>query len=98
MAALLPQLRSELTKAFGAPEYERQVEEQSNLVQQQVNQEIENLRKIARGEGLDIVQSPQGFSIVPVGPDGEQISSEGMPKAERKRLEEAAGILIVKCL
>ena len=73
--------------------YERQIEKESAAVQEEVNARIEELRKEAREQGLDISQSPQGFSIIPVGADGKQISLEGVPEVRRERLQQAAQAL-----
>jgi predicted ATP-dependent protease len=90
MTELLPQLRDALQRAFGAADYEKQLEAQNEEVQRRLAEEIEKLQAEAKSQGLDIQQSPQGFTIVPVGPDGAQITAEDIPEARRKDLEESA--------
>ena len=90
MLALLPQLRESLQRAFGGADYEKQIEEQSDQLQRLVAAEVERLREEARSQGLDIVQTPNGFNIVPIGDDGEAAPMEAIPEARRARLDEAA--------
>ena len=90
MAELLPQLRDALQRAFGAADYEKQVESQNEEVQRRLAEEVEQLRAEARSQGLDIEQGPRGFTIVPVGPDGEALAADAIPEARRQDLEQAA--------
>ena len=87
MQALLPQLRESLQRAFGAADYEKQIEARSDQVQQLVAAEIERLRVEARAEGLDIVQTPNGFNIIPIGEDGQPLPPEVIPDDRREQLD-----------
>ncbi len=93
MARLLPQLREALTKAFGREEYEKLLEAESDAVQGQITEQIEALRQEARGQGLDISQTPQGFSMIPVDGEGRPLAPEALAalgEEQRQALETAA--------
>lgn len=96
MMALLPQLREALVRAFGAADYERQLEADNDALQSSIAEALEELRVEARSEGLDIQQAPNGFSIVPVGKDGNPVPLDGMPTVRRKRVEAAGRALSEK--
>ncbi len=90
MKALLPQLREALNSAFGGAEYEKQLEAENEQAQERVGQQIEALRGEARKEGLEIVQTPQGFSIIPIDEDGKPLPPEALTDERRAALEPAA--------
>ena len=45
---------------FGGEGFQAEVEAEGGKLQQAVNTEIQALRELARGQGLDIMQSQQG--------------------------------------
>ena len=93
MASLLPQLREALTKAFGREEYEKLLESESDAVQGQIAEQIEALRQEARDSGLDVAQTAQGFSILPIDEQGQPLSPEALAALsdeQRQALEAAA--------
>ena len=76
MASLLPQLQEALTKAFGREEYEKLLETESDAVQGQIAEQVEALRQEARSRGLDVAQTAQGFSILPIDEQGQPLTPE----------------------
>ena len=90
MASLLPQLREALSRAFGGAEYEKQVVARNEQLQSLIAERIEALRQEARQVGLDVLQTAQGFTIVPVGPDGKPLQGEDIPADRQAALETAA--------
>ena len=72
------------------PSTKKQVVAESEQAQAQVGQQIEELRKEARTKGLDILQTPQGFTIIPVDPDGKPLKGEELTAEERAALEPLA--------
>ena len=93
MARLLPQLREALTKAFGREEYEKLLESKSDAVQGQISEQVEAVRQEARSQGLDISQTPQGFTILPIDEQGQPLTPEALaavPDEQRQAMEETA--------
>ena len=93
MASLLPQLQEALTKAFGQEAYEKLLESESDAVQGQIAEQIEALRQEARGNGLDVAQTAQGFSILPIDEQGQPLTPEilaALSDEQREALEAAA--------
>ena len=93
MASLLPRLREALAKAFGRDEYEKLLEAESDAVQGEISEQIETLRHEAREHGLDITQTPQGFSIFPIDAEGRPLPQEALAalsEPQREALEERA--------
>ncbi len=90
METLLPQLGESLTKAFGASEFAKQVEAQNDRVQQQLAEQIEVLRDELRGQGMDLLQNPQGMSIIATDEQGQPVPSEALTAERRDKLETLA--------
>ena len=90
MATLIPQLRDGLVQAFSREEYQQRVQEESEQMRGSVNAAIEGVRKEAQGQGLSIVQSPQGLMVVSLGEDNQPRDIGQLPDAERLAIEAAA--------
>ena len=90
MEALIPQLRDALTQAFSREEYRQRVQEESEQMRGTVNAAIEGVRKEAQGQGLSIVQSPQGLMVVALDADNKPRDISQLPEEERERIEAEA--------
>ncbi len=90
MNGLVRQLREGLATAFGGEGFQAEVEAEGGKLQQAVNTEIQALRELARGQGLDIMQSQQGPSIVSVDEEGKPMPTESLSAEEREHRQEAA--------
>ncbi len=90
MATLIPQLRDALTQAFSREEYQQRVQQESEQMRASVNAAVEEVRKAAQGEGLSIVQSPQGLMVVALDADNQPRDIGQLPDDERAKIEAAA--------
>jgi len=90
VSTLIPQLRDAFAQAFKREEYQQRVQEESEQMRAGVNTEIESVRKEAKGQGLSIVQSPQGLMVVSLGEDNKPRDVNQLPDAERLAIEAAA--------
>ncbi|NKB49873.1 MAG: AAA family ATPase [Alphaproteobacteria bacterium] len=90
VTALIPQLRDAFGQAFAREEYQQRVQEESDKMRGEVNAAIEAVRKEAQGQGLSIVQSPQGLMVVSLGEDEQPRDIGQLPDAERLAIEAAA--------
>jgi predicted ATP-dependent protease len=90
MASLLPQLREALSRAFGGAEYEKHVVAQNEQLQALIAERIEALRQEARKDRLDIAQTAQGFTIMPVDENGAPLAADDIPPERQETLEAKA--------
>src|SRR3546814_8309826 len=90
MAALVPELRESLTRAFGADDYQAHIRSEGARVQNPLRNEMEALRTEARERGLDIVQRQQGPAVAAIGPDGQPVSLDAAPVELRAKMAAAA--------
>jgi len=90
MAALIPQLREALSQAFSGEAYETELRAAGEKVQREIAKAFEAIRAEARTHGLDLAQTPQGVTVVPVGPDGKPVEVDSIPEERRGDLEAAA--------
>lgn len=90
MAALLPQLREALSQAFTADAYTSKVREAGEALQAEISGRIEAIGAEAAKQGLQLVQTPQGLHVVPMGEDGKPLEPQDLPAAQRESLEQAA--------
>ncbi len=90
MTDLVPQLREALGQAFASEAYENQLREAGDKVQQLIAKNIEAIGAEARTKGLALAQTPQGVTVVPVGPDNKPLEAQSLPEEKREELEKAA--------
>ncbi|MDA0661878.1 MAG: AAA family ATPase [Proteobacteria bacterium] len=90
IALLVRQLREGLATAFGGDAFQAEVRAEGGKLQQSVGAAMEVLRAQARAQGIDIVQTPQGPSIVSVDGEGKPVPPETLSAEERERRQEAA--------
>ncbi len=90
LTVLVRQIRESLSGAFGGDAYQSEVRAESEKLQQSVAAEMETLRKEAQTNGLDIMQSPQGASVVPIDTEGKPVTLDEFSPEDRQRLQEAA--------
>lgn len=87
MAALVPQLREALQKAFGEDANQDRLQEESKQLRAEIGRRIEALRTEARQHGLDISQTQQGLGVV----RGEQPEGAPEPTEEQRQEMERVG-------
>lgn len=86
MAALLPELRDALTRAFTSEGYQTLVRGESDKIRGEATRRLEALRGEAQSHGLDLVQTEQGAMVVAAtGAEAQAMSAE-----ERQRLSGVA--------
>ncbi len=90
MITLVRQLREALAGALGSEDYQTEIRAEGAKLQQTVTVKIEELRVEARKKGLDIAQSPQGATVVPIDDEGNPAAYESISMEERDRLQGAA--------
>lgn len=88
MVQLLRQIREGLSGTFSGDDYQEQVRAENAKLQQSIAEEMEALRADARANGLDVMQSPQGASVVPINAEGQPTNLDEFPEEEQKRLQE----------
>lgn len=89
MAALLPQLREALSKAFGSEEYQEEIGRRRNAMGKEISRRVEAMREEAQKAGLSLVQTPQGMVVVALDEKGEPLPVEAVPEERRETLREA---------
>ncbi len=87
METLLPQLREALNKAFGDAGFAKQIEAEGDEVQRLMGERMEALRATVRDQGFELLQGPQGMSIVELDAEGQPASPEGLSDERREQLE-----------
>ena len=85
---LVRQIREALSGTFGGDAYQAEVRAESAKLQQAITEEMEALRAEARASGLDIMQSPQGATVVPIDAEGQPANLDAFPPEEQTRLQE----------
>ncbi len=80
MAGLIPKLRDALTTVFGSQEYEGQVKALAERPQAKIERMTQEVRTDARTAGMDLVQTPQGPQLYPLGEDGEPVDPDKLPQ------------------
>lgn len=90
VAALIPQLHEALAQAFTRDEYQQQVQSETEKLRAGINAAMETVRKDASGQGLSIVQSPQGLMVVSLDEDNKPRDISQLPDEERQKIEAGA--------
>lgn len=90
LAALVRQLRESLAAALGGEGFQSEIRAEGGRLQQAVAAEMSALRASAREHGLDVVQTPQGPSIVSIDAEGKPVSPDTLPAEDRERRQAAA--------
>ena len=90
MVLLVRQIREALSGAFGDDAYQAAVRAESEKLQQEIAEELEALRADAQANGLDIVQSSQGATVVPIDAEGKPAMLDSFPEEEQIRRQEKA--------
>lgn len=91
MDRLADELRGEVERAFESMEYAKQQEQLSEELQKQGQARLQQVDDYARTKGLTLIQTPQGFALVPE-KNGNVLSPEQirhMDDATRKQMEVA---------
>ncbi|MDD9928632.1 MAG: AAA family ATPase [Rhodospirillaceae bacterium] len=88
MILLVRQVREALSGTFGGNDYQEKVRAESAKLQQAIAEEMEALRAEARASGLDIMQSQQGATVVPIDSEGQPANLDEFPPEEQERLKE----------
>ena len=89
MAALIPQLREALQKAFAREEYQQRLHDEEAAMRAEIGKAIEAARAEAAAAGLSLVQSPQGLMVAAVDAEGKPRDLSDLPEAERAAMEAA---------
>ncbi|MGB0570695.1 MAG: Lon protease family protein [Alphaproteobacteria bacterium] len=89
MAALIPQLREALHRAFAREEYQQRLHDEDAAMRAEIGTAVEAARAEAEAAGLSLLQSPQGLAVAALGDDGNPRDVSDLPEAERKVMEEA---------
>jgi len=90
MTALVGQLREGLARVVGGEDFQTEIRVEGGKLQQGIMVGMDALRAEAREQGLDILQSPQGASVVFVDAEGKPAALDSVDADERGRLREAA--------
>lgn len=90
MVLLVRQIREALSGAFSGEAYQSAVRAESEKLQQAIGVEIEALRAEARQHGLDIVQTREGATVVPIDDSGKPANLDAFSPEEQDRLQEKA--------
>ncbi len=90
LIVLVRQVRESLSGAFGGETYQSEVRAESEKLQQSVTEEMEAIRTEAQANGLDVMQSPQGATVVPINVEGKPVTLDEFAPEERTRLQERA--------
>lgn len=93
MAELIPRLREAFATAFGGEKYRRELRDKGEEAEAAIRAELDALRVQAQGDGLDILQTPQGLIVVAHGPDGDPAALDSLAPAQRQMLEPKAAAL-----
>lgn len=84
MAALIPKLREALSAVFGSQEYESQVKSLAERPQAEIERMTTEVRTDARSAGMDLVQTPQGPMLYPVGDEGTPVEPEQLSEERQE--------------
>ena len=90
LVVLVRQIRESLSGAFGDEAYQAEVHAENEKLQQSISEEMEVIRAEAQKSKLDIIQSPQGETVVPVNDEGKPVMLDEFSPAEQKVLQERA--------
>ncbi len=90
MILLVRQIRESLSGAFGGDAYQAEVRAETEKLQQTIATEMEALRAEARANGLDVMQSQQGTTVVPINTEGNPVTLDEFSPEEQQRLQEKA--------
>ncbi len=90
MIVLVRQIRESLSGAFGGDQYQSEVRAESEKLQQSVATEMDALRTEAQAVGLDVIQSQQGATVVPINAEGKPANLDEFSVEDQQRLQEAA--------
>ena len=90
MARAVPGLRDALTQAFGGAEFQESVDRAGDRVREQVNADLETLRKDALEHRMTIIQTAQGMMIAALGEDDKPVGIETLPEDRRQEAQELA--------
>jgi predicted ATP-dependent protease len=90
LVVLVRQIRESLSGAFGGDAYQSAVRAESEKLQQSVSTEMEALRGEAQTHGLDIIQSQQGATVVPINAEGKPVTLDEFSPEDRQRLQDRA--------
>jgi len=94
--AMVVQLQSGLPAVFESEDYRARRQAIDNAFQQYQQEAFGALSQKAEGQGLKLIPQPNGMAITPM-QDGEPVKPEvinGLPKAERERLEANVAVLM----
>ena len=90
MAQAVPSLRDALTQAFGGAEFQESVDRAGDRVREQVNEQMEALRKDALEHRMTIIQTAQGMMIAALGDEDKPVGIETLPEDRRAEAQEQA--------
>ncbi len=88
MILLVRQIREALSGTFGGDAYQAEVRAENAKLQQAITEEMEALRAEARANGLDVMQSQQGATVVPINAEGQPANLDEFSPEEQTRLQE----------
>lgn len=80
MAALVGEVAEALKRAFAGEDYQKQVHDNQERLQQQINGRLEEVHKRARAAGLEIVRTETGLTVMV--PPPEDKDGDGKPDTD----------------
>lgn len=93
MIVLVRQIREALSGAFGGEAYQTEIRLVQESLQKSIAAEMEAIRAEAKSNGLDLVQSTQGASVVPINAEGKPVTLDNFEHDEQVRLQEQARVI-----